>query len=61
VPMHRYLMLARLGHARRLLQSGLRAVEVAHEVGFSDAAHMGRIFRTDFGFTPGAYARADGR
>jgi AraC-like DNA-binding protein len=61
VPMHRYLMLVRLGHARRLLQRGLRLVDVAHEAGFSDAAHMGRIFRTDFGFTPGTYARANGR
>ena len=58
VPMHRYLKLLRLDHARRLLQRGLPAIDVAHETGFSDAAHMGRVFRAELGFTPGMYARA---
>ena len=58
VPIHRYLKLVRLERALRLLREGSSVIDVAHDVGFFDSAHMARIFKTELGFTPSTYARA---
>ncbi len=47
----------RLREARRLLRMGKTAVEVAYETGFSDQAHMCRIFRRAYGLPPSCFAR----
>lgn len=56
LPLHRYLMKVRLGHAQTLLRSGQRVSDVAAQTGFCDASHLCRAFSADFGITPGAYA-----
>ena len=46
----------RLGMAYRYLdQSGLRLSKIAHELGYSDAAHFTRAFRRWTGKTPSDY------
>ena len=46
----------RLGRARNLLGAqGLALKEVAAAAGFSDQAHMTRMFRARLGVTPGEY------
>jgi AraC family transcriptional regulator len=57
---HRYLLLARLGHARKLLaqEAMLSLPEIATASGFSDQAHMSRLFRRFFGTTPAAFRRS---
>jgi AraC family transcriptional regulator len=56
---HQYLMSLRLERARRLLEvpdAGLSAV--AQRTGFADQAHLTRLFKRQFGVTPGAFVRA---
>jgi AraC-like DNA-binding protein len=58
LPPHRYVVVRRLDHARRLLLDGLPIAEVATESGFHDQAHLTRHFRTLLGTTPGAFRSA---
>lgn len=56
-PPHRYLLAQRVALARRLLESGQPASDVALATGFSDQAHLHRVFVRTLGITPGKYAR----
>jgi AraC family transcriptional regulator len=56
---HRYLLALRLQRARLLLgEPGAMISDVALRTGFSDQAHLTRLFRREFGVTPGTYRRA---
>ena len=54
---YRYLSLRRLDQARRLMREGGAIVEVAHDCGFSDQSHFGRVFKQAFGLTPMAWLK----
>ncbi|MEZ0244134.1 MAG: AraC family transcriptional regulator [Sphingomonas sp.] len=56
---YRYLQCRRLERARQLLRSGLGMAAAAHEAGFADQSHFGRIFRGAFGTTPLTWRRAE--
>ncbi len=55
---YRYLQCRRLEHARHLLRGGLGLAAAAHEAGFADQSHFGRIFRRTFGTTPLVWHRS---
>lgn len=55
---YRYLQCRRLERAGQLLRSGLGIAAAAHEAGFADQSHFGRIFRRTFGTTPSAWHRS---
>ena len=57
LPPHAYLTGVRVGHARRLLISGLPAATVARKTGFVDQSHLTRHFKRIVGVTPGQYVR----
>ncbi len=52
---HAYLLQRRGQLARRLLARGLLPAEVAAAAGFADQSHLTRVFRRQFGVTPGRY------
>jgi len=58
---HRFLLQVRLEHARLLLERGLTVTDVAQETGFTDASHLIRHFRREFGCTPGRWRRGRDR
>lgn len=55
---YRYLQCRRLERAGQLLRAGLGMAEAAHEAGFADQSHFGRVFRRTFGTTPLAWHRS---
>lgn len=55
---YRYLQCRRLERARQLVRSGLGMAAAAHEAGFADQSHFGRVFKRTFGTTPLAWHRA---
>jgi AraC-like DNA-binding protein len=57
LPPHAYLNQLRVRHARRLLDNGLPAAEVAARTGFADQAHLTRHFKRVVGVPPAAYQR----
>lgn len=61
VPPHAFQVSQRVILARRLLERGARAADVAAMVGFTDQSHLHRHFRPRLGMTPKQYARAVGR
>ncbi len=52
---YRYLSLRRLDLARRMMRDGGAIAEIAHECGFSDQSHFGRVFKQAYGLTPKAW------
>jgi uncharacterized membrane-anchored protein/AraC-like DNA-binding protein len=55
---HRYLLTLRLEKARRLLEAPAPVLaDVAQRSGFSDQAHLTRLFKREYGVTPGAMLR----
>jgi AraC family transcriptional regulator len=44
--------------ARRLARANEPISRIAHESGFADQSHFGRVFRSLMGVTPGAYRRS---
>jgi AraC-like DNA-binding protein len=48
----------RVNLARRLLERGERATDVAGLAGFADQSHLNRHFRRRLGKTPAQYAQA---
>jgi len=55
---HAYLVQRRLATARSLLDAGTSIADAAAAAGFSDQAHLTRLFRRSLGYTPAAYARS---
>lgn len=55
---YRYLQCRRLERAGQLLRSGLGMAAAAHEAGFADQSHFGRVFKRTFGTTPLAWHRS---
>ncbi|MBN8502335.1 MAG: AraC family transcriptional regulator [Sphingomonadales bacterium] len=56
---YRYLQCRRIERARQLLRSGLSLAAAAHEAGFADQSHFGRIFKRTLGTTPLAWRQAE--
>nr|WP_294846958.1 AraC family transcriptional regulator [uncultured Sphingomonas sp.] len=54
---YRYLQCRRLERASQLLRSGFGIAAAAHEAGFADQSHFGRVFKRTFGTTPLAWHR----
>lgn len=54
---HALVIQRRVGRARDLLLGGMPAAQAAIAAGFSDQAHMIRLFRRHYGVTPGAMIR----
>lgn len=55
---HAYVLRRRLARARRLLDApGAQLSVVAQAAGFADQSHFTRLFRREFGTTPGAVVR----
>ena len=61
VPPHAYQVALRVNLARRLLERGQRATDVAGLAGFADQSHLNRHFRRRLGITPARYARSTAR
>jgi AraC-like DNA-binding protein len=61
VPPHAYQVALRVNLARRLLERGERATDVAGLAGFADQSHLNRHFRRRLGMTPAQYARSTAR
>lgn len=56
MPPHQYLMKLRIEHAReRLLGSDARIIDVALELGFTNASHFARAFARRYGVAPAAF------
>ncbi len=57
LPPHAYLVQRRLEKARGLLRSGTSPISAAFDSGFSDQAHLNRLFKRAYGITPGVFAK----
>jgi AraC family transcriptional regulator len=61
-PAHQHILMLRLERARRLLeQADASLSDIALRTGFADQAHLTRLFKRQFGVTPGAILRARAR
>jgi hypothetical protein len=57
----RFEQIRRVRRAVELLQGGAAVATVAHELGYSDQAHLTRVMKAMTGRTPGAIARQSAR
>jgi len=57
VPPHRYLLEARMQHARALLYEGASVTQAAVAAGYDDFSHFSRTFRRCFGHPPSQLRR----
>jgi AraC family transcriptional regulator len=56
---HQYLLHLRLERSRRLLDAeNATLADVAQRAGFADQAHFTRLFKREYGVTPGSVARS---
>lgn len=55
---HRYQIMRRLEHSRKMIAEGFCLAETAAAVGFADQSHLTRHFKRSFGITPGKWATA---
>lgn len=55
LPPMAWLQQLRLHRARDRIAAGHALADVAHACGFSDQSHLTRLFRRQFGYTPGAW------
>ncbi|MDS7595408.1 AraC family transcriptional regulator [Agrobacterium tumefaciens] len=56
---HQWLRLQRIEFAAKLLRETMQSIaSIAYECGFTDQAHLTRLFRSRFNVTPGAYRKA---
>jgi AraC-like DNA-binding protein len=60
MPPHAYHLQRRIRVAQGRLAAGESATDVAQQLGFSDQAHMTRLFKRIVGVTPGRYRAAHG-
>ncbi|WP_207005087.1 AraC family transcriptional regulator [Trinickia mobilis] len=51
---HRYQQVLRLARARNLIIRGASVTEAAAATGFADQSHLGRQFRSCYGYSPGS-------
>jgi AraC-like DNA-binding protein len=58
MPLHRYVMRARLARARDRLAAGASVRQLAGELGFCDEFHLSRAFRAHWGRPPSAFKPA---
>lgn len=58
LPPHAWLTQRRAERARALIRDGASLSSAAAASGFSDQSHMTRVFVRQFGFTPGAWRKA---
>ncbi len=56
LPPHAYRTSVRLQRAKERLTDGDDVACVAADLGFTDQSHLSRLFKRNFGITPGAYA-----
>jgi len=56
MPPHQYLMKLRIERAREILVAGdARIIDVALDLGFSNASHFSRAFARRYGVAPAAF------
>ncbi|WP_104398638.1 AraC family transcriptional regulator [Vibrio penaeicida] len=54
---HQYVLSCRVNLARKSLESGQTATDIAHIAGFSDSSHFNRRFKRVYGMTPAQYQK----
>ena len=52
-----YLETIRINHAKKLLEQGVKPIEVTFLTGFSDQSHFTKFFKRQIGLTPKQYLR----
>ncbi|KMY50100.1 AraC family ligand binding domain-containing protein [Peribacillus loiseleuriae] len=52
-----YLETIRVNHAKKLLEKGIKPIEVTFLTGFSDQSHLTKFFKKQVGLTPKQYMR----
>lgn len=57
---HSWQIMLRVNEARRLLEDGMSATDVALEVGFYDQSHFTKMFKETFGVTPMQFLNPEG-
>jgi len=60
LPPHAWQVQVRLARARALIRSGAPIAAAAAATGFADQSHLTRLFKRNYGHTPGLVARAAG-
>lgn len=61
LPPHAYLLQQRLALARRAIEAGQGLADAAQLAGFADQAHLSRLFKRQWGISPGQFRAARGQ